>query len=106
MGKKEENTDFVCITCKRYVTRVRFGSYRNHCPFCLSSIHVDRVIPGDRTSSCHGIMEAYKLHFHTKKGWQIVHRCIKCHVEKINKIVEIDVQPDDWNKIIELSKNR
>lgn len=87
MGKKEENTDFVCIACKRYVTRLRSGGYRNHCPFCLSSLHVDRVVPGDRNSSCHGVMIACRLHFHTKKGWQIVHRCTKCHVEKLNKIV-------------------
>ena len=106
MGKKEENTDFVCIACERYVTRLHSGSYRNHCPFCLSSLHVDGAVPGDRNSSCHGVMIACGLHFHTKKGWQIVHRCTKCHVEKINKIVENDVQSDDWSKIIEISKSR
>ncbi|WDF05905.1 RNHCP domain-containing protein [Shouchella hunanensis] len=32
------------------------GSYRNHCPFCLYSKHQD-IIPGDRASTCGGLME-------------------------------------------------
>ena|SRR3990167_3002764 len=105
MGKKEENRDFVCIVCGKQVTRIRFGSYRNHCPVCLSSVHVDEN-PGDRKSTCHGMMRAVAMRFHSKKGWQIVHRCTKCHVEKLNKIVENDIQSDDWSKIIEISKRR
>lgn len=104
MGRKEENQDFVCVVCKNLVTRLQFGSYRNHCPFCLSSLHVDRDLPGDRKSACHGVMKAFGMRFHTKKGWQIVHRCTKCGVEKLNKIVEGNLQPDDWSKIVELSK--
>lgn len=104
MGRKEENQDFICIVCQKQVTRLQCGSYRNHCPFCLSSLHVDRDLPGDRKSTCHGVMEASGVRFHTKKGWQIVHKCKKCHAEKVNKIVEDDLQSDDWNKIINLSK--
>jgi hypothetical protein len=103
VGRKEENQDFICIVCKKHVMRLRFGSYRNHCPFCLSSLHVDKDFPGDRKNNCYGSMKAVRMYFHTKKGWQIVHRCTLCGVEKFNKIVEHDAQPDDWNKIIEIS---
>jgi DNA-directed RNA polymerase subunit RPC12/RpoP len=104
MGKKEENTDFVCIVCQKYVMSLKRGSYRNHCPFCLSSLHVDALIPGDRESSCHGIMKAYRLKYNGKKGWQIVHKCLKCGHEKLNLIAEGDVQSDDWSEIVKLSQ--
>ena len=32
------------------------SDHRNHCPNCLSSLHVDEE-PGDRASDCGGIME-------------------------------------------------
>ncbi|MBA2368181.1 MAG: RNHCP domain-containing protein [Candidatus Protochlamydia sp.] len=83
--------------------RLQHGSYRNHCPFCLSSLHVDEKIPGDRKSSCQGIMKASQSRYTGKKGWQIVHVCLKCGQKKLNLIAEGDVQSDDWSKIIELS---
>lgn len=104
MGKKEENTDFICVVCFKYVMSLQHGSYRNHCPFCLSSLHVDDVTPGDRDSTCLGIMKAHRLSFKGKKGWQIIHKCMRCSVEKLNKIAEGDVQSDDWMKIIKLSQ--
>lgn len=104
MGKKEENTDFECAVCKKYVIRLQNGTYRNHCPFCLGSLHVDSVIPGDRKSSCQGVMLALRMIRHGKKGWQIVHKCTKCGLEKVNKIAEGDPQSDDWAKIVLLSQ--
>lgn len=104
MGKKEENTDFVCSLCHKEVKRIVSGSYRNHCPFCLSSVHLDNCYPGDRKSSCFGIMRAIASRFHSKKGWQIIHKCTECGVEKINKIVENDPQRDDWEKIVALTQ--
>ena len=103
MGKKEENTSFTCIVCKKHVKPLQNGSYRNHCPFCLSSVHVDNIVPGDRESSCHGVMKAYKIKYNTKKGWQIVHKCMKCQSEKTNKIAEGDSQSDDWREIVRLT---
>ncbi|MBM3191207.1 MAG: RNHCP domain-containing protein, partial [Chlamydiae bacterium] len=78
--------------------------YRNHCPFCLSSLHVDETKPGDRKSHCLGIMEAKQVRWHTKKGWQIVHQCKKCGVMKANKIVDHGIQPDNINKMIQLMR--
>ena len=48
---------FVCKVCGRTVIPENAGSdHRNHCPNCLSSLHVD-IDPGDRASDCGGIME-------------------------------------------------
>lgn len=100
MSRKEENTPFICIGCKKSVLPLQNGSYRNHCPFCLISIHIDNK-PGDRKSLCKGLMEPYKL-IKSNKGWQIIHRCKKCAHEKANKVAEGLIQPDNWDKIIEL----
>ena len=73
--------DFDCTFCG---THVKGNGYTNHCPECLSSLHVD-VNPGDRASSCHGLMLAESWE---QKGGQeyIVQKCVKCgHVHK-NKI--------------------
>lgn len=48
MKKRILNTAFVCQNCKREVLPIQNGSYRNHCPFCLFSLHVDGEVPGDR----------------------------------------------------------
>ena len=73
--------DFTCVVCG---THVKGNGYTNHCPECLSSLHVD-VNPGDRASECHGIMLAES--WEQKKGQEyIVQKCEKCgHVHK-NKI--------------------
>lgn len=48
---------FTCKVCGRQVVPEGAGSsHRNHCPNCLSSLHVD-IEPGDRESDCGGIME-------------------------------------------------
>ena len=52
------NDTFTCKVCGRVCTPQNAGSdHRNHCPNCLSSLHVDEE-PGDRASDCGGIMEA------------------------------------------------
>ena len=45
---------FTCKVCGRLCTPENAGSdHRNHCPNCLSSLHVD-IEPGDRESDCGG----------------------------------------------------
>ena len=45
--------DFVCEECELCV----YGDgYRNHCPKCLVSKHVDEN-PGDRAAECGGLMD-------------------------------------------------
>ena len=82
MGRKEENTGFVCR---------------------LYSLHVD-IIPGDRASECGGLMEPVGIIHNSGKGWQIVHRCKKCGFERRNMVSEDPRQPDDINAITALMR--
>ncbi|MBU1911151.1 RNHCP domain-containing protein, partial [Patescibacteria group bacterium] len=43
---------FVCEHCSAQVNPLEKGTYRNHCPHCLFSKHVDLECPGDRKSPC------------------------------------------------------
>lgn len=98
------NDPFVCMHCSTTVVPLTSGSYRNHCPQCLHSQHVD-VIPGDRANSCKGLMAPIAVDYSTKKGWIIVHRCIDCGVASRNKAALAGAQPDDMNSIIALASS-
>lgn len=51
------NESFICKVCGRLVVPNGAGSdHRNHCPYCLSSQHLD-IEPGDREADCGGTME-------------------------------------------------
>ena len=77
--------DFVCAQCG---TSVKGNGYTNHCPECLWSQHVD-VNPGDRSASCHGLMEP--INFTIKHGdYILTHRCTTCGIEKKNKTSKND----------------
>lgn len=69
---------FTCGHCGKHVEELRSGSYRNHCPSCLWSMHVDRDGPGDRASACHGLMEPLCIDHRGNKGWMIEHECTLC----------------------------
>lgn len=101
MSRVEENSHFKCINCSENIEPLNNGSYRNHCPSCLFSLHVD-IEQGDRKNNCRGPMSARQLVYKKKKGWQIVHKCQKCGHEKVNKIADNCVQPDDINLLIKL----
>jgi len=101
MSKKRENTAFTCANCSADVLAATNGSYRNHCPFCLCSLHLD-VKPGDRASDCYGVMMPVGLRKSTKKGWQILHRCTLCGFERYNIVCGDGEQPDDFSLIINL----
>lgn len=52
------NETFTCKVCGWICSPQGAGTdHRNHCPNCLSSLHVDDE-PGDRASDCGGIMDA------------------------------------------------
>jgi len=101
MSRKFENAGFFCERCGRAVAPLNNGSYRNHCPFCLCSKHVD-VRPGDRRQVCNGMMEPIGLVYKAQKGYQIVHRCLRCRMVKVNKVAEYTIQPDDWDVLLKL----
>ena len=69
---------FTCKVCGRPVVAAGAGSdHRNHCPNCLSSLHVDEL-PGDRASECGGIMEPIGVWVRKGGEWAIIHRCRRC----------------------------
>ena len=103
MSRKTENTGFVCQNCGRQVPPLTGGSFRNHCPFCLYSLHVDEKM-GDRSSDCLGLMEPVGIRYHSKKGYQILHRCQKCGAERWNRVAESGGAPDDIDAVIALMK--
>jgi DNA-directed RNA polymerase subunit RPC12/RpoP len=94
MSRREENTGFTCENCGRQVLPLSNGSYRNHCPHCLYSKHVDEK-PGDRRKNCGGLMQPVGVTYKSGKGLQIIHRCLACGAEKVNKVAGDTSQPDD-----------
>lgn len=84
------NDSFPCANCGKMILPEGAGTHhRNHCPHCLSSIHVD-IEPGDRKSDCKGIMEAISIWVKDKGEWAIVHRCKKCGKINTNRIAADD----------------
>jgi len=101
MSRKKENTKFICESCGQTVEPLSNGSYRNHCPYCLYSKHLD-IKPGDRSSLCHGLMAPIGRRLHSKKGMQIAHQCEKCGHTIFNKIAEDMYQSDSIDTLIQL----
>jgi len=102
VSRKTENAGFTCVHCGAKVVPLTNGSYRNHCPSCLHSVHVD-VQPGDRLSACLGLMRPVGVRYNGKKGWQVIHHCLRCGAEKANRVAADTAQPDDCEKIFNLA---
>ena len=98
----KNDSGFVCAHCGKRVEPLGYTS-RNHCPFCLWSVHVD-VNPGDRANPCGGLMEPIAAEPDARRGYIIVHRCEKCGAVRRNRAAhEAPVQPDDLGLIIALT---
>lgn len=102
LSRETENTSFCCENCHAYVEPLTNGSFRNHCPICLYSKHLDNR-PGDRLSSCKGLMKPIQLEYSSKKGYQIVHECTLCKKIQRNKIAVDTKQEDDILSFITLN---
>ena len=89
MGRKTENAGFICINCGADVPPIKSGTIRNHCSWCLYSLHVDLDI-GDRLCHCRGLMQPISIEPHSKKGRQILHKCVKCGFERKNMTADDD----------------
>lgn len=111
---------FTCSHCHKEITDSPVGTkQRNHCPYCLWSLHLDEELPGDRKSDCHGLMQPIglttkntsdkKLALHATGVYpavsgaigshlpqneigelMIVHQCIKCSKFSKNRIAGDD----------------
>lgn len=90
---------FTCEYCGADVQPLGEGTYRDHCPHCLTSKHVDDKGPGDRASLCQGLLRPVGIDQDGKKGFMILYTCDKCGKNHRNKAA-----PDD--QIIEfMNKN-
>jgi hypothetical protein len=99
---KRENESFCCIHCKQRVSinrEVSGVNNRNHCPYCLTSRHVDLNRPGDRRATCLSKMTAigvtlkrtYKKYNGPRQGeLMLIHRCAGCGKLSINRIASDD----------------
>jgi DNA-directed RNA polymerase subunit RPC12/RpoP len=82
---------FRCVHCRNEVSLHSVSTkHRNHCPYCLYSLHVDKS-PGDRKSECHGSMRplAVCLKQHGKE-LALVHQCQSCGFIRLNRIAAED----------------
>ena len=84
------NETFVCKVCGRTVVPAGAGSdHRNHCPYCLSSKHLD-IEPGDRAADCGGTMEPISVWVRKHGEWAVIHRCRICGALSSNRIAADD----------------
>lgn len=81
---------FTCKVCGWLVTPEGASSnHRNHCPNCLSSLHVD-MEPGDRESDCGGVMEPVAVWVRKGGEWAVIHRCKRCGALSSNRVAADD----------------
>ena len=81
---------FVCKNCGREVRPENAGTgHRNHCPNCLSSVHLDTV-PGDRDAECGGLMDPIAVWVRKDGEWALIHRCRLCGTLSSNRIAADD----------------
>lgn len=81
---------FTCANCTKTVSLTAPGTKnRNHCPFCLCSLHIDNEI-GDRANNCHGVMPAIGKIYKPDGEEVLIHKCKKCGVERKNRIAGDD----------------
>lgn len=98
------DSNFNCSNCKTFVgDNEQMGTkWRNHCPFCLYSKHVDLEKSGDRKAECKSRMEPIGLTL-KKEGvdeygnervgeLMLVHRCCneECGKISINRLAGDD----------------
>ncbi len=101
-GLHKTFSDFVCLVCHNFVSAEAALSgvhNRNHCPYCLSSRHLDLFEAGDRLSACKAKMRPVALTLkQTAKKYprygqgelMLVHLCAECGKTSINRIAADD----------------
>ena len=83
--------------------------HRNHCPYCLWSLHVDLYEAGDRLCACRGGMRPIGLTFKAGRNkyaaeqgeLMLVHQCELCCDLSINRIAA----DDDDTLILEIYRH-
>jgi len=80
---KKINETFQCIHCKKKILPAQ-KTCRNHCPHCFASRHVDGKTPGDRASTCQGIMTPINYEY-KNDTIKILFECQQCKKHHRNK---------------------
>ena len=93
---------FICSHCGAIIytqPMISGVQNRNHCPYCLSSRHVDHAQAGDRLSACRGIMQPVGLTVKPSRNkygknisgeLMLIHRCRDCGKLSINRLAADD----------------
>ena len=98
----KNDSGFICMHCGREVLPLEKSS-RNHCPFCLWSVHVD-INPGDRANTCRGQMRPISAEPDSKKGYVIIYECTECgEIHRNRAALRDGEQSDDISLIIKLT---
>ncbi len=112
-GLRDTFDDFMCMHCHNLVSAqaaLAGVQHRNHCPYCLSSRHLDLYAAGDRLSACKARMKPIGLTLkrQSKKyarfdqgELMIVHRCEDCGKIALNRIAA----DDDNEAIVAIYQN-
>ena len=99
--KDRENGNATNLTCQNCGKSFAFDApgtrNRNHCPYCLFSVHVDEKV-GDRKSTCQGLMEPIGKFLRPNGEEVLVHKCIECGKMSNNRVAG----DDDFEKVSEL----
>lgn len=99
---QKNDSGFVCANCGREVLPLGYSS-RNHCPFCLCSLHVD-ILPGDRANTCGGLLVPVRTEPDARRGFLIIFRCQRCGATVRNKAAHgAKIQPDNSELLISLT---
>jgi uncharacterized Zn finger protein len=65
------------------------------------------LLPGDRSADCGGLLKPVEIIPHSKKGYQIVHKCQRCgHITKNKMALDDPVQPDSYERMLEWMRNQ
>lgn len=91
---------FDCAHCGKAVPP-HGRTARNHCPWCLRSVHVD-VVPGDRAADCGGILDPVRMELAGGTP-TLTHVCRRCRAERRVRVLRDGDVPDDWSAVIKLS---
>jgi hypothetical protein len=89
---------FLCNHCNKKVKKHAPGTKnRNHCPFCLFSLHVDNSI-GDRKNDCRGKMAPIGKYYKPDEEEVIIHKCENCGEIRKNRVAG----DDNWDLVEKL----
>jgi DNA-directed RNA polymerase subunit RPC12/RpoP len=98
----KNDCSFICANCGKQVEPMGKSS-RNHCPFCLCSLHVD-INPGDRANECGGLLRPIRSEPDAKHEFIIIHKCEKCgEIRRNRAALDAKTQPDNRSLLVKLT---